>query len=133
MDTPTVYVIDASAAVRNSVSVLLQQLDIRAKYFADEKNFLNEPRPLPTPRCLIADLNLAAMNGIELMQLLQQSGSPTPTIILSNDGDVPTAVHALRAGAVDYFEKPFVDCVLLERVKVALGLTAGLSSRRISE
>ena len=79
MDTPTVYVIDASAAVRNSVSVLLQQLDIRAKYFADEKNFLNEPRPLPTPRCLIADLNLAAMNGIELMNCCNKvAAQPQP-------------------------------------------------------
>ncbi len=124
MDTPTVYVVDPSPVERDSLKELLQALNIRAKYFVDERDFLNQPQPLSTSRCLIVDLNLFTMNGIELMQHLQQGGSPTPTIILTHDSDVPMAVHALRAGALDFFEKPFVDYLLLERVKIALGLAS---------
>lgn len=116
---PTVYVIDGDAAVRDSLCVLLAGIDAEIKDYHSAEAFLAAPLAAGS-RCLIVEIHLPGMSGLELLEVLRQRQQLAPAIVLASDSDVPLAVQAMRLGAVDFIDKPFVDQVLLNRVRQAL-------------
>lgn len=116
-----VYVADADPRVRASVCSLLAQVGAEVRAFATAADVLDgiaEARP----SCLIADAQLPDLGALELLGILRQRGIRVPTILMSKDDDVTLAVAAMRAGALDFIEKPFVDRALLNQVAPLLGL-----------
>lgn len=116
---PTVYVIDADPAVRDGLQSLLRQLSLEVEAFSSAESFLAQPE-LAKRACVVTEVQLPGLGGLELQSELKSRGVDLPVIVLASRGDVATAVRALRAGAVDFIEKPFVDRVLTERIKEAL-------------
>lgn len=120
---PLVCIIDTDRAVRESLSLYLGASNMAVRAFKDGESFLefiDSKRLSQLPGCLVLELNLPSMSGIELMHRLDERGIRIPCILLSSTSDVPTAVHGIRAGAFDFIEKPFVDAVLLARINEAL-------------
>lgn len=103
---PTVYVIDDDDSIRELLTWLMKRNGIRVETFADAKSFLADWRDAG-PSCLVLDLHLPDMNGLDLQRLLIDRGVTMPVIFLSGRADVPRAVHAVKSGAVDFIEKPF--------------------------
>jgi two-component system response regulator FixJ len=116
---PLVCVIDADASTRASVSALLHRLGAAVRAYGCAREFLGSLGET-VPACLVAEATMPDMNGIELMQELRRRGLDIPTILLARHEDVPFAVAAMRAGAVDIVEKPYMDRALLHHVGLLL-------------
>ncbi len=116
---PTVFVIDDDEAVRDSVRWLISSINLEVKTFSSAQEFLDTFEPGHTG-CLLLDMRMPGMSGLALLTKLRKSGSKIPTIFLTGHGDVPMAVRALKAGAVDFLEKPYNDQVLLDCIHKAL-------------
>ena len=114
-----VYVVDDDEAVRDSLAVLLQSRDYTVRTFASAPEFLGAA---PTLRvgCLVTDIRMPGMDGLELQQELVERQLGFPLIVITGHGDVPLAVRAMKAGAVDFIEKPFAAEMLLQGVAAAL-------------
>ncbi len=121
---PTVFVVDDDAAVRASLSLLIESAGWRPETFASGPEFLAQPA-LAAPCCLVLDVMLPALNGCELQRLLEDRAD-LPVIFLSGHGDVPIVVRAMRAGAVDFFTKPFVADLLLAAIRNAISRSHAL-------
>jgi len=106
MTAPTVYVVDDDSSTRELIGWLMKRNGIEAQVFADARAFLRVYRP-ELPGCLVLDLNMPGMNGLELQQYLNEQGVVMPVIFLSGRADVPKAVRAVKEGAIDFLEKPF--------------------------
>ena len=125
-DTPTsstravVYVIDSDEEVCNALRSLFAGLNADVECFNSAESFLKLPLNRARAGCVLLEVNLPGMSGVELLERFQKTGFNLPTIVLATYSDVPTAVRAMQAKAVDFIEKPFVDGVLLRRVKEAL-------------
>lgn len=118
IDAP-VFVIDDSEDVRDSLAVLLQSAGYRVRTFASALEFLGQVAP-GWRGCIIADVRMPGMTGIELLNELAVRTIRLPVIVITAHADVPMAVAALKAGAVDFIEKPFRDELLLSSMKAAL-------------
>ena len=120
---PLVYVVDDEASIRDSLAMLLRSVGLASRSFPDAKSFLAayEPRP---DTCLVADVRMPGMSGIELQEALRARGASLPIIIITGHGDIPMAVRAMKAGASDFIEKPFHDQTLLDAVHRALARSA---------
>jgi FixJ family two-component response regulator len=116
---PTVFVVDDDAAVRDSLVMLLESVGQRAKAFASAADFLAGYDP-EQPGCLVLDIRMPGMSGLELQERLNAIGAILPIIFVTGHGDVPVAVKAMRAGAVDFLQKPYNEQELLDRVHQAL-------------
>jgi len=118
---PLVGLIASDEATRRRVSQLLERLGVAVRTYGSAGDFL---RTLAScaPACLIADATMSDMNGIELLQEVRRRGCEVPTILLGRHEDVPFAVAAIRAGAVDFVEKPSIDRALLHHVSHLLAL-----------
>jgi len=116
-----VFVVDDDAAVRSSLAMLLKSVSLAVETFESAGQFLEQLRPEPSG-CILLDIRMPGMSGIELQQKLKQRGYPLPIIFLTGHGDVSMAVHAMREGALDFIEKPFRDQELLDRIYQALEL-----------
>ena len=103
---PTVFVVDDDASIRELLTWLMQRNGLAVRAFSDAREFLAAYVP-DQPGCLVLDLHLPGMNGLELQQYLKAQGVLIPVIFLSGGADVPRAVRAVREGAVDFIEKPF--------------------------
>jgi FixJ family two-component response regulator len=117
MDTNTpVYLIDDDPRIRESIRMLLKSVGLPLQTYATAQDFLTE---FNTEKggVLILDIRMPGMSGLELQQRLREQGNNLATIILSGHGDVPMAVRALKAGALDFLEKPFNDQILLDRIQ----------------
>lgn len=114
-----VTIVDDDIAVRHSLSMLMQSVGLNAKSYASSKEFLDEV-DATQPGCLIVDVRMAEMNGLELQEELVKRGIPTPVIIITGHGDVQLAVRAMKAGAVDFLEKPFHYQQLLDCISTAI-------------
>jgi FixJ family two-component response regulator len=117
--TPTVFVVDDDEAVRKSLAWLIGSVGLAVKAYESADAFLAswaEERP----GCLVLDVRMPGMSGLELQDALARRGSSLPVIIVTGHADVPMAVRALKAGAVDFIEKPFNDQVLLDRIQDAV-------------
>jgi len=115
----TVFVVDDEPEIRESLVMLLETAGYKAKAYESAVAFLASNAP-ESVGCLIVDVRMPDMDGLELQQELLARHSPLPVVIMTGHGDIPIAVQAMKAGAVDFLEKPFDDDVLLEGVRRAL-------------
>lgn len=118
-DKPIVFVIDDDNSVRRSLKRLLRSVDLDVETFASAQDFLRKPM-LDRPTCVVLDLRLPGPSGLELQESLNRSGHDVPIIFISGHADVPSSVRALKAGAVDFLQKPVNDQVLLDTIHRAL-------------
>lgn len=114
-----VYVVDDDRDVREGVAMLLRSVQLNTRTFDSAESFLNE-FDADRPACLILDVRMSGMGGMELLKQLHTEAPGIPVIMLTGHGDVPMAVRALKVGAFDFFEKPFSQQSLIERVQEAL-------------
>jgi FixJ family two-component response regulator len=134
--TPIVFVVDDDISVRESLESLIRYAGWQPEMFASAQEFLNRPHS-PVPSCLVLDVSLPGLNGLELQERLVAAGTFMPIIFITGHGDVPMTVRAMKAGAVEFLTKPFSDHVLLsavraaiERSRVALGQDAEIRALR---
>jgi DNA-binding NtrC family response regulator len=111
-----VYVVDDDPSAREGVAGLIRSAGLNTKTFASGQEFLDTPRP-ETPSCLVLDVNLPGLSGLDLQQELAKSGDQIPIIFLTGHGDIPMTVRAVKAGAVDFLTKPFDDEDLLNAIR----------------
>lgn len=114
-----VHVIDDDEPMRRSLAFLLTAAGFRTRAYESAAAFLTEA-PALSEGCVVTDVRMPGMNGIELVRHLQSSGAEVPVIVITGHGDVPLAVEAMKAGVLDFLEKPFEDQVLLQSVRNAL-------------
>jgi FixJ family two-component response regulator len=116
---PVVGVIDPDPVARNGLSTLLHGLGIDVSTFDSAESFLLATSGRHVG-CLIVDLLLPGMSGLELLRRLRSAGNDVPVILLADESDVPTAVAAMREGATDFIEKPYVDVAVMKQVQKLL-------------
>ena len=116
---PIVFIIDDDEAVRLSTEMLIRSMGLRAETFASAAEFLDDFDP-QQPGCLILDIRMPGMSGLELQEHLVEQKVSVPIIFVTGHGEVPMAVKAMKAGAVDFMQKPFRDQELIDRVHSAL-------------
>ncbi|MFG1345091.1 response regulator FixJ [Xanthobacter autotrophicus DSM 431] len=117
-----IHVIDDDEAVRQSLSFLLATAGHTVQEHASARHFVDAGLPGTDPNisCIITDVRMPGMTGIDLLQHLKDKGSSVPVIVVTGHGDVPLAVEAMKLGAADFLEKPFDDVAILDTVKAAL-------------
>jgi len=118
---PLIYVVDDDAAVCDSLTLLLKSVSLKTQAYRSASEFLEHYDPRQHA-CLVADIRMPGMSGLELQAVLKRLGAPIPLIFITAYGDVPMAVDAMKSGAIDFIEKPFRDQDLLDRVHQALAL-----------
>ena len=116
---PLVYVVDDDDFARNGVASLIRSAGLTTKTFTSGEEFLAFPRP-KTPSCLVLDVNLPGLSGLDVQQELAKSGVQVPIIFLTGHGDIPMTVRALKSGAANFLTKPFEDEELLNAVRQCL-------------
>ncbi len=119
----TVFVVDDEEAVRDSVALLLRSVGLHAQTFKDAYSFLDGYDPAQSG-CLVLDVRMPRMSGLDLQRELKRRDWRLPVIFITGHGDVPMAVAAMRAGAVEFLQKPFNDDELIRRVNHALAIDA---------
>jgi len=115
----TVYIVDDDPSVRHSLTWLIESVGQRVKIYESPNKFLHEYRE-GGPGCLILDVRMPEISGLDLQEQLIGSGFTLPIIIITGHADVPMAIRALKAGAFDFIEKPFNDQLLIERIQQAI-------------
>ncbi|MGY2492734.1 response regulator transcription factor [Cupriavidus necator] len=131
---PVVFVVDDDISVRESLEAMIRFAGFRVETFASAKAFLECPRAM-APNCLVLDVSLPDLSGLDLQSLIAAERTDMPIIFITGYGDVPMTVRAMKAGALEFLTKPFEDEVLLdaiqqalERSRVALAEKAGLNA-----
>jgi FixJ family two-component response regulator len=117
--TAIVYVIDDDPSIRQGIKGLLGSMGLETKFFGSAKEFLSNNLP-DVPSCMILEVRLPGMNGLDLQDVLIEARTQIPMIFITSHGDIPMAVRAMKAGAVNFFPKPFRDQDLLDSVQEAL-------------
>lgn len=120
---PVVYIVDDDDGMRRALSTLLTTIGHSTIAYASPTEFLSKYDP-SKPSCLVLDVRMPEMSGLEVQQQLNRSGSMLPVILITGHGDVPMAVQAMKDGAFDFLQKPFRDEDLLDRIRKALELDA---------
>lgn len=128
--TINVCVIDDDDVVRESLKLLIETQGVRVLSYASCPEFLDDPQAAACA-CLVLDVRLPGMSGIRLQERLLERGDVPPIIFVSGHADVPTAVQAMRAGALDFLQKPFPEQVLLDRVEQAIELFRRRQTERV--
>jgi FixJ family two-component response regulator len=123
-EIPLIAVVDDDAAIREAVESLLRSVGLRTAVFASAEDFW-PAGPLQATACLIVDVRMPRMSGLELQRQLAMADCPMPIIFITAHGDEATRARALRAGAVAFLDKPFSDEVLLRAVQAALPSSLG--------
>src|SRR3954463_8784463 len=118
-DAPKVFIIDDDAGVRASIQGLLKSEGLQSEGFESAEEFLKTERP-DGPSCLILDVSLPGINGLEFQQQLRDAGLQVPIIFITGHGDIPMSVKAIKSGALEFLTKPFRDDTLLNAVEQAL-------------
>jgi FixJ family two-component response regulator len=118
-DTPIVFVVDDDISVRESLELLISFTGWQPELFASAEEFLAHPR-VSVPNCLILDVSLPDLNGLDLQKLIASDRTDMPIIFITGHGDIPMTVQAMKAGAVEFLTKPFDDDVLLSAIQHAL-------------
>jgi FixJ family two-component response regulator len=128
-DAPVVFIVDDDASVRRSIQDLLSSVALRSEAFATAQAFLDSKRA-GCPGCLILDVRLPGMSGLEFQRGLAGAGVTIPIIFITGHGDVPTTVLAMKSGAVEFLTKPFRPQELLDGVQQALDRDRQLRAKR---
>src|SRR5258705_10062289 len=116
---PTVFVIDDDALVRASIQGMLKSVGLRSESFGTPQEFLGSKRP-EGPSCLVLDVRLPGVNGLDFQRELADAGVGIPIIFITGHGDIPMTVKAMKSGAVEFLTKPFRDQDLLDAIYQAL-------------
>jgi two-component system response regulator FixJ len=114
----TIYLVDDEEAIRRSVGFMLRSAGFRIEAFASGVEFLKKARELE-PGCVLLDIRMPGMDGLEVQEALSEQGVALPVIIMTGHGDITTAVRAMKSGAIDFIEKPFEKSTLLSAIAVA--------------
>jgi len=117
--TETVFVVDDDLSVREALSSLIRSVGFHVQTFSSAVEFLQQPRPAGVS-CLVLDVRMPGLSGLDLQGEFSRSGEPIPIIFITGHGDIPMAVRAIKAGAVEFLAKPFRDDDLLEAIRHAL-------------
>lgn len=126
-ESATIFIVDDDEAIRDSLGLLLEASGYRSVAFASGEEFL-EVLERDAAGCVLVDVRMPGLGGLEVQQELQRRGSAVPAIIMTGHGDVPLAVKAMRAGAADFIEKPFSEETIL--ASIARALKAGAAHRQ---
>jgi FixJ family two-component response regulator len=118
-DQAIVYVVDDEPSIRNSTKELVESVGLRVQTFATAQDFLSSERP-DVPGCLVLDVRLPGLSGLDLQRELGKMNNPMPVIFITGHGDIPMTVKAMKAGAVDFLAKPFRHQDLLDAIANAL-------------
>jgi FixJ family two-component response regulator len=121
---PLVFVVDDEPAIRDSLALLLRSVGLATRTFESAQAFLDAFEPVANA-CLLADVRMPGMSGLELQDTLRARGVKLPVIVLTGHGDIAMAVRAMKAGAADFIEKPYNDQVLIDSVHRALAGARG--------
>jgi len=116
---PVVMVVDDDSGVRNAMRSLLKSVGLECALYASAQEFLTGYQPAQ-PGCLVLDIRMPGMSGLELQQQLNLRGAVVPVIFMTGHGDIPMAVEAMQHGAFDFLQKPFRDQDLLDRIQKAI-------------
>ena len=127
-ESPVVFVVDDDAAAREAITSLLKSVDLPIESFGSAQEFLEHPVP-DCPSCLVLDVRLPSMSGLELQRHLKAIGSGMPIVFITGHGDIPMSVEAMKQGAVEFLTKPFRGQQLLDAIHNALAV----SRTRLSE
>ncbi|MDR3369152.1 MAG: response regulator [Rhodoferax sp.] len=128
---PTVYVVDDDASVRESLSSLLRSAGMQVEVFASALAFLDH-KNLQAFACVVLDVRMPGLDGFGLQERLSSLGRDIPIIFITGHGEVPLAVRAMRAGAIDFLNKPFEDTDLLNAIELALSHLSSTSHERLA-
>ena len=123
--SPIVFVVDDDISVRESLELLIKFAGWQPETFASAEDFLARPRTL-APSCLVLDVSLPDLNGLELQKLIAGDRIDMPIIFITGHGDVPMTVQAMKAGAIEFLMKPFDDEVLLSAIRNAINRSAAV-------
>jgi two-component system response regulator FixJ len=123
MSETLVHLIDDDEAVRVSLAFVLEMNDLPSKAYASAQEFL-DVADMVVGGCVVTDVRMPEMSGLDLVRRLKERGSTLPVIVMTGHGDVPLAVEAMRAGVIDFIEKPFEDAVILNAIRRALEVRA---------
>jgi FixJ family two-component response regulator len=115
---PIVFVIDDDSSVRDAMSSLFRSVGLKVELFASPAEFLRAP-PLDGPSCLVLDVRLPGLSGLDFQSDLERAGIHIPIVFMTGHGDIPMAVKAMKAGAVEFLSKPFRDQDMLDAVRTA--------------
>tara|TARA_R110002096_G_scaffold23031_4_gene73594 strand:+ start:31519 stop:32133 length:615 start_codon:yes stop_codon:yes gene_type:complete len=126
---PTVFIVDDDAAIRFAMQALMESVNLPHEIFDSADEFLASV-PGQRPGCLVLDIRMPGLGGLELQQELINRNNTLPIIFITGHGDVPMAVEAMQKGAVDFIQKPFRDQELLDRIRIALETDA---ERRVEQ
>lgn len=121
-ENATVYVVDDDQAVREAIARLVEDMGLKSRAYSSAEEFLASYNRTGTD-CLVLDVRMTGMSGIELLTKLSEENVHIPTVLVTGHGDVPMAVEALKMGVVDFVEKPFREQVLWEKIKEALEIS----------
>jgi FixJ family two-component response regulator len=130
--SPIVFVVDDDISVRESLELLIQTEGWLPETFASAQEFLSRPRAL-APSCLVLDVSLPDLNGLELQQRLGPGRDDMPIIFITGHGDIPMSVRAMKAGAIEFLTKPFGDNDLLSAIGQALNRSRAALGREAEE
>ena len=125
---PVVHVIDDDDAARDSLAFLLNSAELEVRTYESAPAFLAAAKQ-SLPGCVITDVRMPDMTGIELLRRLRESGNDIPVIVITGHGDIPLAVEAMKYGAADFFEKPYDDDALLAAVRSAFNRLEGAAQK----
>jgi FixJ family two-component response regulator len=128
-DAPTVFVVDDDAGVRAAIQGLLKSARLRCECFERAEDFLRGKKP-DAPSCLVLDVSLPGVNGLEFQRTLADAGFQIPIIFITGHGDIPMTVKAMKSGAVEFLTKPFVDEALLDAIQQALDRDRAMRQQR---
>jgi FixJ family two-component response regulator len=128
-DNPVVFVVDDDEAICESLRLLIGDIGLEVRTFTSARQFLEE-YDSSRPGCLVLDVRMSGISGLELQARLNETGIHIPTIIITGHADVPMAVEAMKAGATDFIEKPFRDQVLLDSIQKAIDLDLRIRRQR---
>lgn len=116
---PVVHIVDDNDAIRKSLQLLLGSVNIKSQQYASGKEFIDKYIP-GGPGCLLLDVRMPGLTGLDLQEILPKYNITLPIIIMTGYGDVPTAIRAMKLGAVDFIEKPFNHEVLFESIRICI-------------
>src|ERR1700732_2401615 len=128
-DSPTVFVIDDDAGVREAIQGLLKSAGLRCTSFGTAEEFLRN-KPPDGPSCIVLDVTLPGVNGLDLQRQLADAGVRIPIIFITGHGDIPMTVKAMKSGAVEFLTKPFRDQDLLDAIHQALDRDRAMRQRQ---